>query len=150
MAAYIEDLSKINSKPTVKQHLAAIRMLFDYLVVGQVVAVNPASSVRGPRYSVKKGKTPVLMPDQAREFLDSIDTATIKGLRDRALIGVMLFSFARVGAVIDPAQPCSGAGSVEQRLAQGCLARSAFSQEADGSNVADVVNSHNALLDASS
>ena len=83
-----------------KQHLAAIRMLFDWLVVGHVMDVNPASSVRGPKYVVKRGKTPVLTADQARTLLDSIETDTIVGLRDRALIGLMVFSFARVSATI--------------------------------------------------
>lgn len=85
--------------PSVKQHLAAIRMLFDWLVVGQVIPMNPASSVRGPTHVVKKGKTPVLMAEEARVLLDSIDTSTVVGLRDRALIGIMVFSFARVSAV---------------------------------------------------
>ncbi len=98
VAAYIEQHPA--SVATVKQHLAAIRMLFDWLVVGQVVPVNPASSVRGPRYVVEAGKTPVLDADQARALLDAIDTATISGLRDRAIIGVMLFTFARVSAVV--------------------------------------------------
>lgn len=98
VAAYVEQHP--GSKPTVKQHLAAIRMLFDWLVTGQVVPANPASSVRGPKYVVKKGKTPVLTAEQARQLLDSIDTRSIVGLRDRALIGVMVYSFARVSAVI--------------------------------------------------
>ena len=87
-------------KPTVKQHLAAIRMLFDYLVVGQILAINPAHAVRGPKHSVKRGKTPVLSAAQARQLLDSIDTSTVVGLRDRALIALMTFSFARVGAAV--------------------------------------------------
>ena len=87
-------------KPTVKQHLAAIRMLFDWLVTGQVVATNPAHAVRGPKHVVKTGKTPVLDAEQARELLDSIDTSTVVGLRDRALIAVMTFAFARIGAVV--------------------------------------------------
>ena len=87
-------------KPTVKQHLAAIRMLFDWLVTGQVVATNPAHSVRGPKHVVKTGKTTVLTGEQARELLDSIDTSTVVGLRDRALISVMTFAFARIGAVV--------------------------------------------------
>jgi hypothetical protein len=84
----------------VKQHLAAIRLLFDWLVTGHVVEVNPASSVRGPKYVVKRGKTPVLTADQARTLLDSIETDSVLGLRDRALIGLMVFSFARVSATI--------------------------------------------------
>jgi site-specific recombinase XerD len=100
VAAYIEGLGKDFAKPTVKQHLAAIRMLFDWLVTGQIVAMNPAHAVRGPKHVVKRGKTPVLTGDQARTLLDSIDTTTLVGLRDRALISVMIFSFARIGAVV--------------------------------------------------
>lgn len=62
--------------------------------------MNPAASVRGPKHVVKRGKTPVLDADQARTLLDSIDVETIAGLRDRALIGVMVYSFARVSAVV--------------------------------------------------
>ncbi len=100
VAAYIENLQHGMAKPTVKQHLAAIRMLFDWLVIGQVVATNPAHSVRGPKHVVKTGKTTVLDAEQARALLDSIDTSTVVGLRDRALISVMTFAFARVGAVV--------------------------------------------------
>ena len=100
VAAYIEMLGKDFEKPTVKQHLAAIRMLFDWLVTGQVVATNPAHAVRGPKHVVKTGKTTVLDAEQARTLLDSIDTSTLLGLRDRALISVMTFAFARIGAVV--------------------------------------------------
>ena len=99
VAAYIEQLQGRLSAPSVKQHLAALRVLFDWLVVGQVVASNPASSVRGPRHSVRKGKTPVLAADEARAMLNAIDITTTVGLRDRALIGLMVYTFARVGAV---------------------------------------------------
>ena len=97
VAAYIRGLGKGFEKPTVKQHLAAIRMLFDWLVTGQVVATNPAHAVRGPKHVVKTGKTTVLTGEQARELLDSIDVSTLVGLRDRALIAVMTFAFARIG-----------------------------------------------------
>jgi site-specific recombinase XerD len=100
VAAYIEKIGTTHSVPTVKQHLAAVRMLMDYLVVGQVIGVNPAASVGGPKHVVHRGKTPVLSAKQARALLDSIDTSTLVGLRDRALIGVMVYSFARVSAVI--------------------------------------------------
>ena len=100
VAAYVEELGAARSAPTVKQHLAAIRMLFDWLVVGQVVRTNPAGSVRGPKHVVKTGKSPVLTAEQCRTLLDSIDTCSIVGLRDRALIGVMVYSFARVSAVM--------------------------------------------------
>jgi site-specific recombinase XerC len=152
VAAYVEVLGTRMAKPTVKQHLAAVRMCFDWLVTGGVLTVNPAHAVRGPKHVVKRGKTPVLtverlrgfsisaigleasggyergamrallaagMParqinpfklrqfarasgatDQARVLLDSIDTSTLVGLRDRALIGVMTYAFARVSAVV--------------------------------------------------
>jgi site-specific recombinase XerD len=102
--------------PTVKQHLAALRMLFDWMVIGQVIPVNPAHAVRGPKHVVKKGKTPVLTAEEARELLDSIPLLrnterrrksqaeslkpSVVGLRDRALIAVMVYSFARVNAVL--------------------------------------------------
>ena len=102
------------SRPTVKQHLAAIRMLFDWLVVGQVLAINPAHAVRGPKHVVKRGKTPVLSEEQARRLLASIkvrktitsedgtekEVPLLVGVRDRALIGVMVYSFARISAVV--------------------------------------------------
>ncbi len=100
VGAYLKVISLAFEKPTVKQHLAAVRMLFDWLVTGHVVAINPATSVRGPKHVVKRGKTPVLSGDQARALLDSIDTSTLLGLRDRALISVMTFAFARIGAVV--------------------------------------------------
>lgn len=101
VAAYVEYLGTIYMPPTVKQHLAAIRMCFDWLVTGQVIPSNPAASVRGPKYVVKRGKTPVLSADEARQLLDSIDCATVVGLRDRALIGTMIYTFARVSAVVN-------------------------------------------------
>jgi integrase/recombinase XerD len=101
VAAYVEKLLKDGlSKPTVKQHLAAIRMLFDWMVVGGILAMNPASAVRGPKYVIKKGKTPVLTPEEARLLLDSIDVTELSGLRDRALLAMMVYSFARVSAVV--------------------------------------------------
>jgi integrase/recombinase XerD len=106
VAGYIEQIGATHSKPTVKQHLAAIRMLFDWLVTGQVIPLNPAHSVRGPKHSVKKGKTPVLSAEEMRTLLDSIRVQDKKGkpiligLRDRALIALMGYTFARVGAVL--------------------------------------------------
>jgi site-specific recombinase XerD len=100
VAAYIRGLGKEFEKPTVKQHLAAVRMLFDWLVTGQIVATNPAHSVRGPKHVVKTGKTTVLTGKQAGALLDSIDVSTLVGKRDRALIAVMTFAFARIGEVV--------------------------------------------------
>jgi site-specific recombinase XerD len=110
------------SRPTVKQHLAAIRMLFDALVVGQVLAINPAHAVRGPTHVIKRGKTPVLTEEDARRLLESIkikkmvkktvvmpdgseaevqeEMPWLVGLRDRALIAVMTYTFARISAVV--------------------------------------------------
>lgn len=123
VAAFIEKHD--GAKPSVKQSLAAIRMLFDWLVVTQIIPVNPASSVRGPKHVVKTGKTPALSADDARHLLKSIpitkkvkrsrrkpsrDNAQyeldsnpvdcIAGIRDQALIATMCFTFARVGAVV--------------------------------------------------
>ena len=98
IAAYIEQDTA--AAPTVKQHLAAIRMLFDFLVTGHIVPSNPAASVRGPKYVVHRGKTPVLKADQARALIDSIKTDSIIGLRDRAIIGLMCYTFARVSAMV--------------------------------------------------
>ena len=100
VAAWIEALGGELAAPSVKQQLAAVRSLFDWLVTGQVMPVNPAASVRGPSHSVRRGKTPVLVPDEARLLLDTIDIATHAGLRDRALIGLMVYSFARIGAAL--------------------------------------------------
>jgi len=100
VAAWIEEQTRTHAAPTVKQRLAALRHLFDWLVTGQVVPVNPAASVRGPSHVVRQGKTPVLEPAEARDLLDSIDVSTHAGLRDRALIAMMVYSFARVGAAL--------------------------------------------------
>ena len=100
VAAFVEDQLREHAKPTVKLRLAALRMLFDWLVVGQVLPTNPAHAVRGPKHTQKKGRTPVLTVEEARTLLDSIDTASLPGLRDRALIGLMVYTFARVGAAV--------------------------------------------------
>jgi site-specific recombinase XerD len=100
VAAWIEMQQKEHAAPTVKQHLAALRHLFDWLVTSQVVPVNPAGSVRGPSHIVKTGKASVLTAEEARALIDSIDITKPAGLRDRALIGLMVFSFARIGAAL--------------------------------------------------
>ena len=100
VAAYIEKLCTVRSAPTVKQHLAGLRSLFDYLVVGQVMPFNPAAAVRGPKYSVREGKTPILSAEDTRELFARFDPALLSDVRDRAILGVMVYSFARVSAVI--------------------------------------------------
>lgn len=100
ISAWIEAMSRDGlSAPTIKQRLAAMRMLFQSLARERIVPINPASVVRGPKHSVKRGKTPVLTAEEARQLLNSIDTDTLIGLRDRALIATMVYSFARIGAV---------------------------------------------------
>ncbi|MCD7111834.1 site-specific integrase [Rhizobium sp. DKSPLA3] len=98
VAGWIEEMTRTHSAPTVKQRLAAVRHLFDWLVTGQIMPTNPAHSVRGPAHSRRRGKTPVLSPGEARQLLDSIPTDTLIGRRDRALIGLMTYTFARIGA----------------------------------------------------
>ncbi len=100
VATYIEQLSQARSAPTAKLRLAAIRHLFDWLVTGQIVPVNPAASVRGPSHVARSGKTPVLAPEEARQLIDAIDVSSVAGLRDRALIALMVYSSARVGAAL--------------------------------------------------
>jgi integrase/recombinase XerC len=98
VAAWIEASTRELAAPSVKQRLAALRHLFDWLVNGQVVPINPAHTVRGPPHVVNSAQTPVLDPTEARALLDGIDTSTHAGLRDCALIGLMVYSFARIGA----------------------------------------------------
>jgi integrase/recombinase XerD len=116
VSAYIE--SKPLTAPSVKQHLAALRGLFNWLVIKQVVPDNPALFVKGPKFSRQVGITPILEePDQMRKLLDSIKVtcevkiaskhgggvkvvADVKGLCDRAVIAVMAYTFARVSAVL--------------------------------------------------
>jgi integrase/recombinase XerD len=98
VAAYVEALLGTASKPTAKQHLAAIRMLFDWRVVGQVLAVNPAHAVRGPKHVVKRGKTPVLTEEEARRLLESIKVVrkvTCPTARKRKRLGLWACATAR-------------------------------------------------------
>jgi integrase/recombinase XerD len=100
VSAYLEELSVDRAAPTVKQNLATLRMLFDWLILGQVLEINPAAAVRGPAPVVKKGKTPVLNAEAARQLLDAIGGGDLVRLRDRALISVCLYSFARIEAAM--------------------------------------------------
>lgn len=100
IAGYIEELQGELGVTSVKQHLSAIRMLFDYLVTGHIVAFNPAQAVQAPRYSQSAGKTPILSAQETRQLLDTIDVTHVWGLRNRALVGVLVFSCARVSAVV--------------------------------------------------
>ncbi len=106
VSAYIAGLSRCTESertqlapPTRKLHLAAIRHFFDKAVERHAVVLNPAASVRGPRYSVTEGKTPALEPRDAQRVITSIDANTPRGLRDRAVIATLVFTAARVGAL---------------------------------------------------
>ena len=102
VAAYVEEDGR--ARATVKQNLAAIRRLFDYLVSGGALPSNPVAPVKGPKISNPEGKTPVLTAEETRELLDSIVASKADGedvgrLRDRAVIATMTYTFARVSAV---------------------------------------------------
>lgn len=97
VAAWVEGLQVAGYEiASVKQHLAVVRMLFDYLVTGG----SPCGSVKGPRHSVRRGKTPVLDGGEASKLLDRIPANTVVGLHDRALIGLMTYTFARIDAAV--------------------------------------------------
>jgi site-specific recombinase XerD len=100
VAAWVEQLQETYAAPGVKQQLAAVRMLFDWLVTGQVVPMNPSAAVRGPKHVVKTGKTPVLDAAEWRKLIDSIPIETVRDLRDRALIATLTYSFARITAAL--------------------------------------------------
>ncbi|HEX3146678.1 MAG TPA: tyrosine-type recombinase/integrase [Gemmataceae bacterium] len=97
VGTYLDRLSA--SPPTKKLILAALRGFFDALVLRHVLILNPAASVRAERYEVVEGKTPEITPVQARALLDSIDDATLVGLRDKAVIATLIYTAARAGAV---------------------------------------------------
>jgi len=100
VSLYIETRQQTHSAPDVKQQLAAVRMLFDWMITGQIVPTNPAGAVRGPKHVVKTGKTPVLDALEWRKLLKSIPTETVRDLRDRALITTLTYSFARITAAL--------------------------------------------------
>jgi site-specific recombinase XerD len=98
VSAYVEQHE--GAPATVKQHLAAIRRLFDWLVTGGVVDRNPAEPVKGPKHVVEEGSTPILTAEEARTFIEGLPTASIKDKRDKAIIGVLTYTFARVSAIV--------------------------------------------------
>jgi site-specific recombinase XerD len=101
VAAYIETLQRQAAPPTVKQHMAAIRMLFSWLTEKGVLAMNPAREVKTERFSRTEGKTPAFVDGEVQKLLDAVDASTHTGLRDRALLGVLAYTFARIGAVVN-------------------------------------------------
>jgi site-specific recombinase XerD len=101
VAAYIETLQRQAAPPTVKQHMAAIRMLFSWLTEKGVLAMNPAREVKTERFSRTEGKTPAFVDGEVQKLLNAVETSTHSGLRDRALLGVLAYTFARIGAVVN-------------------------------------------------
>src|SRR6516165_6007605 len=100
VAAYIETLQRQAAPPTVKQHMAAIRRMFSWLTEKGVLAMNPAREVKTEKFSRTEGKTPAFVDGEVQTLLNSIDIFTHVGLRDRALLGTLAYTFARIGAVV--------------------------------------------------
>ncbi|MGA8656359.1 MAG: tyrosine-type recombinase/integrase [Chthoniobacterales bacterium] len=100
VAAYIETLQRQAAPPTVKQHMAAIRMLFSWLTEKGALGMNPAREVKTERFSRTQGKTPAFAEGEVQRLLSAIDPCTHTGLRDRALLGVLAYTFARIGAAL--------------------------------------------------
>jgi integrase/recombinase XerD len=87
------------SAPSKKQHLAGLRHFFDNQQMYHGVGINPASSVRGPKYSARQGKTPAFDDRQVRTILDSIDARDVVAIRDKTLLMILAYTAARAGAV---------------------------------------------------
>src|SRR5918911_2459759 len=100
VATYVEQLGRTHTKPSVALHLAAIKRFFAFLVAGGTLKRSPAVEGKGPTFSRKIGATPVTSTDGVRRLLDSLPTDSLVGLRDRALIGTLLFTTARIGAAL--------------------------------------------------
>lgn len=96
---YFAQMAKTTSIATRNQHLSALRHFFDGMVTRHAIVLNPALSVRGERYAVIEGKTQEIPIDQARKLLASIDTSHIVGLRDRAILAMLIYTGSRRGAV---------------------------------------------------
>src|SRR6202023_3124699 len=101
VAAYIEILQRRAAPPTVKQHIAAIRLLFSWLSEKGVLAMNPAREVKTERFSRAEGKTPAFVEGEVQKLLGAIETTAHTGLRDRSLLGTLAYTFARIGAVVN-------------------------------------------------
>jgi site-specific recombinase XerD len=102
VAAYIETQQRQAAPPTVKQHMAAIRMLFSWLTEKGVLAMNPPGKSRPSDFRGPKGKHRHSSKVNFQRLLEAIETSTHTGLRDRALLGVLAYTFARIGAVVNP------------------------------------------------
>jgi integrase/recombinase XerD len=96
---YFTELAKTTSIATRNQHLSALRHFFDGMVTRHAIVLNPALSVLGERYGVMEGKTPEIPIPDARKLLASVDTSHVIGLRDRAILAVLVYTTSRAGAV---------------------------------------------------
>src|SRR5467141_1578066 len=101
VAAYIEMLQRQAAAPTVKQHMAAIRMMFSWLTEKGVLAMNSAREVKTERFSRTEGKTPAFVEGEVQKLLNAVEISTHTGLRDRAVLGVLAYTFARIGSVMN-------------------------------------------------
>ncbi|CAN5601025.1 tyrosine-type recombinase/integrase [soil metagenome] len=98
--AFMDWQRRFHSEATIRQRLSALRTLFDWMVVSQILSLNPAQAVRGPKHRRSRKIAPVLRADEIRILLDAIDAKSLPGLRDRALIGLIVYTSARVGTVL--------------------------------------------------
>jgi hypothetical protein len=97
-------------------------MLFDWVVVGQVLPLNPASAVRGPTQVVKTGKTPCSTPAIGGGGSTPCLLTQCADRRDRVLIATLTYSFARISAALKmrvedrrPRQTGLGAAAARKR-----------------------------------
>jgi site-specific recombinase XerD len=120
VATYVEQLQRARSAPTAKLRLAAPRRLFDWMVIGQIIPTDPTAALPRSPHIVRRGKTPALDPAESRELIDAIDTSTVIGLRDRALIGLTVYSFAPIGAVIGCASRTCTRGTTGYTTTHSC------------------------------
>lgn len=101
IAGWVEYRLQVRSIATVKQQLSALKNLFNWLVINQVLTHNPAIVVKPPRESLFVGKTPILTPEETQALLDAIPSDTSSGVRDRALFATMVYTFARITAALN-------------------------------------------------
>jgi site-specific recombinase XerD len=98
-AAYFQKLEQEVSVASVKQHLSALKHMFDFFVTEGVSPFNPVASVKGPKYSPKHGKTPHLTPEETRALFESVEGEGLKDARDLAMLSVLFYAWVRVSAL---------------------------------------------------
>src|SRR5208337_2365775 len=88
------------SVATQRQHLAAVRLLFDHLLEKGVVDINPAARAKPPRLERESAHTAVFEQNEIKAFLEAIKLDSLIDKRDKALCSVLLYGWARVSAVV--------------------------------------------------